>query len=895
MLRSVAFCALFAFASILAAQEVTGSITGTVSDSSGAPVAGAAVALLSEQTGARRTQESNPDGSFVFTAVTPGKYTVTAEHHGFKRFQKENIELAPGDNLAVGSLPLEIGTVSESVTVQAEGAMVQTASGERASVITSQEINNLTVMNRDFTTFAELQPGVVINVGAEVQTFSGNNTFNVLGGRTTGNNILIDGIPSTNSNQGNMNTTLSLDATQSVEVKVANFDAKFGRNQGVTIMAVSKGGTQEFHGAAYYYDRNEAFNANNFFNNRSGLPQQEYRISTFGGTFGGPLHIPRVAATKGKLFFFVASEEIREKRPEAEQTLTVPTALERQGNFSQSLINNKAVTIKDPLTGKTFSGNIIPANRILPSTQAYLNLLPLPNFSNTAISNGQYNYIFEESLNVPKRIETGRLDYNFSSNTTMYARFNYWYEDQQGNAVSAGNTKWGWMPQHYTAVTPSGVIAFNHIFNPTTVLQASIGYERFNESGPPLKTSEYTALSRTTTGVNIPQFNPSINPYNLVPSATFGGVSGTSADIANPSYASRFPLYGAENTFNWNGTINKVLGDHTMKAGIYAERWRAMKGLNASNFAGNMNFTSDSNNPQDTGDAYSNALLGIMDSYTESTSRPPQYEFTGSIEWFAQDNWKVTRNLTLDFGVRFGWAVPWHSNHLQEAGFVPSLWNPANAVSLIRPVLVAGKRMGQDPITGAILPAVDIGAIAPEAGNPINGIVYRLTDPSFPEGLHTGTGIKTAPRLSFAWDPFGTGKTVIRGGGGIFYEMHDIDNYGYGIEYTPPIQYNPVINYPTFQTFINQAGYISPSTISGFDPVYHTPVTYNFSLGVQRDIGFGTVLDVAYVGALARHLTLSENLNAAPLGTDWRPQNLDTTTGKPLASQFTRPYIGYGD
>ncbi len=477
----------------------------------------------------------------------------------------------------------------------------------------------------------------------------------------------------------------------------------------------------------------------------------------------------------------------------------------------------------------------------------------------------------------------------------MYARFNYWFEDQQGNAVSAGNTKWGWMPQHYTAVTPSGTIALNHIFNPTTVLQASIGYERFNESGPPLSNSEYTALSRTTTGVNIPQFYPSINPYDLVPSATFGGVSGTSADIANPGYASRFPLYGVENTFNWNGTLNKVIGAHTMKTGIYAERWRAMKGLNASNFAGNMNFTSDSNNPQDSGDAYSNALLGIMDSYTESSSRPPMYEFTGSIEWFAQDDWKVTHNLTLDFGVRFGWAVPWHNNHLQEAGFVPSLWNPANAVSLIRPVLVSGKRMAQDPITGTILPAVDIGAIAPEAGNPINGIVYRGTDPSFPEGLHTSTGIKTAPRLSFAWDPFGSGKTVIRGGGGIFYELHDIDNYGYGIEYTPPIQSNPVINYTTVQTFINQAGLNSPSTISGFDPAYHTPVTYNFSFGVQQDIGFGTVLDVAYVGALARHLTLSENLNAAPLGTDWQPQNLDKTTNKPLANQFTRPYIGYGD
>jgi hypothetical protein len=893
-MRSLALLLLSLAPSLTMAQQVTGSIAGTITDPGGAAVAGAAVQLVSAETRAIRNATADSAGSFVFTAVTPGIFNVSVEHPGFKKYEKQGIELPPGETISLGNLRLDVGSISESVTVKAEGSTLQLNNGERAGTITSEEIKDLTIMNRDFTQFAELMPGVVANVTQEVQTFSGNTTFNVAGGRTTGNNILIDGMPSGNSNQSNMNTTLSLDAVQTVEVKLSNFDAEYGRSQGMTIMAVSKGGTSQYHGTAYYYIRNEAFNANNFFNNQKGIPQTPYRISTMGGNINGPLSIPRMPSLKNKLFFLWSSEEIREKRPKGEVDLTVPTALERQGNFTQSVVSGKAVVVKDPLTGAAFSGNVIPADRILKSTQNYLNLLPLPNFTSAAnqlIAKGQYNYVFQESLNVPKRIETGRIDYNISEKTMMYFRANYWWEDQSGNAVSAANTSWGWLPQHYTAISPSYVSSVTHIINPTTVLQGSIGYARFTEDGSPLHPADVAAKTRAATGVNIPQFHPENNPFNLVPGASFGGI----ANAANPGYTARYPLRGVENTYNANGTLNKTIGGHAIKAGIYAEHWQAMKGLNAANFAGTMAFATDSNNAQDTSNAYSNALLGVLNSYTEATSRPPMYEFTTSVEWFAQDNWKVKRNLTLNLGVRFGWALPWHSEQLQEAGFVPSLWNPANAVQLIRPVLVGTTRMGMNPITGAILPAVTIGAIAPEAGNPINGIVYRKTSPDYPAGLRNTDGIKTAPRLGFAWDPLGNGKTVIRGGGGVFYNMHDQDNFGNNIEYTPPIQYQPAINYTTVQTFINQSGLNSPGTIQGFDVNQHIQKTYNFSFGVQRDIGFGNVLDVAYVGSLARHLEERVNLNSTQLGTNFQPASIDPTTKKPYASQFLRPYQGYAD
>jgi hypothetical protein len=900
MLRHAAFFLLI-LPAMLSAQ-VNGTIIGSVADPSGSAVPGATVKVISEDTGASLTNTSDADGNFVFSGVLPGTYRISAEHPGFKKFQKQHLELTAGDRLAVGTLPLSVGEVSESVTVQAEGATVQSASSERAGIITSEEIKDLTVINRDFTSFAELQPGVVLNQGVTVQTFSGGNSFNVLGGRTSSNNVMVDGLPTGNTNQVNPNTTISLDNTQTIEVKVSNFSAEFGRNNGFTIMAVSKNGTQKLHGAGYYYDRNEAFNANNFFNNRTGTPQTKLRINYLGGNLGGPLHVPGLSRTHGKLFFQISAENIGELRPKGAQNVTVATALERQGDFSQSGSNAKPVaaggtrvTVKDPLTGVAFPNNVIPSNRIVPSMQNYLNLFPLPNFvspANLLVSKGSYNYIYQESLHVPKWLNSARLDYNASEKTQLFARFNYWYEDQQGAGVSGGNSAWGWLPSHYTAITPSGVISVMHIFSPSLVFQGTMGFSQFSEAGPALTDQIIAAKQRSNAGFTVPQLFPSVNTDNLVPAATFG-VSAS----ANPSYASRFPLEGVENLFNWSASITSIKGHHTIKAGIYPERWLAMKGKNASAFAGSMNYSQDSNNPIDTGYAYSNALLGALNQYTESSNRYAMYEYNTTVEWYVQDTWKVNRKLTIDAGLRWGWGTPWHGPQYMEAGFAPFLWNPQQVAKLIQPTLVGGKRVAIDPYTGAILPALTIGAIAPEAPNPINGIVNRQTNPSYPQGLRTTGGIKTAPRLGLAWDPFGKGKTVIRTGGGIFNNYHEVDNWSYGYEYsTPPLQYNPIVYYNYLTQLQGAQGYNFPNNVSGFDPNRQIQTTYNFSFGVQQDLGHGTILDVAYVGALGRHLVERENLNSTPLGTNFRASSLDATNGnKVLPSQFLRPYQGYGD
>lgn len=883
---------LLALASALAAQVLTGSISGSITDSTGAVIPSVQLKLVHEATGAARDALTDGRGNFAFSAVAPGAYTLTVEHPGFKRYERNQVVLPANERLALEPIRLELGGLTETISVTAQGATVQAASAERSGIISASQIQNLTVVSRDFSALVALLPGVVANARGETPGFAGTATFNIQGLRQTGNNVTVDGIPTSDlGNATDVTAFSTMDSVGELKVLVSNYQAEFGRKPGASIQAVTKSGSREFHGALYWYKRHEQFNANNFFNNRQGIPEPPYRYTSAGFNVGGPILLP-FQRNRSKLFFFFSNEYLREARPQPIRQTTMPTADERRGDFRNSLeVNGSLIVIRDPLAGQPFPSNIVPASRIQSNGQRYLALFPDANFFDVALSGRRYNHQFQESLIAPKHTETVRIDSNWWSKTQLYGRFNNWWEDIRGAAAPGGNSNWGLLPNSYRNTSRSGALSATHIFGPSLILEASMGVHRATEAALPLRQSDVDRLNRRNASITIPQFYPQNNPLNLIPQSSFGGVSnGVAATFEN-----RFPLRGTDTLFIWNASLSKTRGAHVLKAGLTAERTRNFEG-NDGVFTGTFNFGRDVNNPGDSNHPFANALLGNFASYSESTTRPWVQIRSTILETFLQDNWKVHRKLTLDLGLRFTWAQPYHHYRREEAGFLPSRFDSARRVRLIEPFRSGNTRVGRNPVTGETFPAAAIGAIAPGSGDPVNGSVQTLREAGYPAGLRENSGLKAAPRIGFAYDPFGTGKTAIRGGFGLFFESREQGTRTLGFWRNPPLRADPVIYYGNLDTFINSSGVTFPSATTGLLPEYPLARVMNFSFGIQRNAGFGTVVDASYAATLGRHLLQGRNLNAIPFGANFAAANQDSTSpGRPLPAAFLRPYIGYND
>lgn len=879
----------------LPAQTVTGTITGTVTDPSGQVVVGAAVTLTSESTREVRSTQTNLAGTFVFTALQPGTYALKIEQAGFKSYERRGLVLSANERLSVGEVRLELGVVTETVRVEAQGAAVQSTSSEHSALLTATQVSMIQVRGRDVVSLLKLLPGVQYTGDPEAPGGSyGTSLPNIQGTRAQWNSFSVDGLTGNDLGNAPVNSsTINMDAIAEVKVLLNSYQAEYGRNGTAMINVVTKAGTREFHGSGYWYKRHEMFNANNFFNNRNRVAKPRYRYNTLGFTLGGPFYIPeKLNRNKDKAFFFYSLEDWRIKNPGSLWQRNLPTEAERAGDFSASLdTNNRLIVIRDPLIGQPFPENRIPASRLNRNGQALLRMFPAPNFFDRAVSGGNYNYVYQETRNWPKRQHLGRGDYLPTEKDRIFVRLSAWWSDQQGYGVAAGTggSGWPWARLHYTFTDNAVVLNYTRVFGPTLVNEFNGGARHSVEKGPPVSDADLQRMVRTNVGFLVGQFHPEINPYNVVPMASFGGIPGA----PSLSYDGRFPLRGADTVFDFSDNLTYMHGAHTFKFGIFLERVRNYEG-ERGNFAGNINFGRDTNNLFDANHPFANTLLGNFTSYTEASSRPGTQGRQTTLEWFAQDTYKVARRVTLDYGVRFSWYTPWYQNDGKAASFVLARYDASKVPPLFWPARdAAGRRVARNPVTGELGPAVFIGAFVPGVGDPVSGMVVA-TDKTYPRGFKDQQPVALGPRLGIAWDVFGNGKTAVRTSGGIFYNTRPSGNTLWNLPTNPPVQYNPVIYYGNLSTFLSSTGVLFPSSVLGFEREAKTPTIYHYMFGIQQDVGFATVLDISYVGTLGRHLMQSKNINTVPYGARFLPANEDRTSpGRPLPDNFFRPYPGY--
>jgi hypothetical protein len=886
----------------VSAQTVTGTITGTVVDQSGQVIAGAKVTLTNDRTGDARDTTSNESGNFLFPAVLPGTYSVKIEQNGFRTLQRQSFVLSANDRLSLGDLALTVGQIGETVTITAEGSLVQTASSEHSAQITSKQLELISQRGRDVTSLLKILPGV--SFGGESESAGGgfgSGIPNIQGGRNTWNTLNVDGMRGNDLGSPSVfSSTINFDAIGEVKVLLNSYQAEYAGNASANVNIVTKSGSSQYHGSGYWYKRHEQFNAQNFFNNVNRVAKPRYRFTTLGATIGGPVWLPR-QTLKDKLFFFYSFEDGKVLNPQALRQVTVPTELERAGNFSQTLdTNNALIVVRDPTTGQPFPNNTIPANRLNKNGQALLNVFPKPNALDRTVTRGNYNYLFQESIDVPKRQHLLRTDYKPNSRDSFYVRGSTWFADNKGIAVPAGTANWGLAGLHYT-FTDNGITGnWARVISPTLVNEASLGVRHSVEKGPPLNDTELGKLQRKTYNFTLGQFNPGLNPLGIIPQASFGGVPNAAAI----TFDGRTPLRGADTLITFNDNLTYTKSSHILKTGIYFERVRNYEGA-TSTFAGNFAFARDVNNPLDSNYAYANALLGNFQTYQESTARPSGEGRQSLFDFFVQDSWKATRRLTVEMGARFSWYNHWYQANGKAAAFslerydrnkAPRYFQPACAVALpANGVCPAASRRARNPITNALSPAVLIGAFVPGSGDPYNGMVLA-TDNSYPRGFRAQEPIQFQPRLGFSWDIFGTGKTALRASAGVFSQTRLSANAVWNdVSRNPPVSETPRIFYGNMDTLLSSSGSLFPSSVAGFEQNGKTPTTYNYSLGIQHDIGFNTILDVSYVGSQSRHLQQQRNLNVIPYGARFAAANANpVVAGSPLPDDFLRPIPGYG-
>jgi len=898
------------------AQTVASSVVGVVEDPANAVVPNASVTLTDSDTGSARTSVTDQTGTFRFLNVSPGTFSVSVKVAGFKTLTQTHLVVQANETRDLGKLNLELGNTSDTVSVTAEAAAIQLASSEKAAAIEGKQLSDVTLRGRDMFGYLKLIPGVIDN------SFNGTNAGNrdvtspnairgiTINGNTSALNFTVDGI--TDIDTGS-NSTLhyepNVDSIQEMKVLVSNYQAEFGRNSGGAITVVTKSGTQSFHGSGVWNHRHEGFNANQWENNRNGrnalnVPVSQiarYRFNVETYTFGGPVFIPKKFNSEKKhLFFFWSQEYTGQFVSGGSQTKYTPTALERAGNFSQTFNNNGTLyPIIDPTTGVQFPGNIIPTSRINPLGQAMLNFFPLPNFTGTGSQANVVNYFESASATHPRRNDVLRVDTYITSKMSGYFRYINDHDDMLAlyQGVQFSSDKGGLLGD--AGIAPidhpnpghgySGTATYQ--FSPTLINEFTVGkswntWSYYTTDGG--KSQDRSLLPPAPVLFPIPTTTPAgasatNGYYNLLPQFQFGGLQPNASAMSFTRVGTSAGNYENFNTiWSFQDNISKVVGKHTFKGGFYLENNHKIQ-PSTPPYSGSFNFSPDTNNGLgNTTNGYANALLGNVQTYQQQTARAVFNTKYWNAEFYIQDNWRVTSRLTLDVGIRFYHQTPQVDINNTFSNFFPNLYSASKAPRLYIPGTSGGKRVAIDPGNGAVAPVTYIGLYVPNSGDPADGMQI-LGKNNVPLAPYSQSAVAAAPRVGFAYDLTGDGKTALRGGFGIFYNRLD-GNQVYALSGQAPYSYQPQVNYATFDQISGGGGALvfGPSTINSW-PSAQVPWdrAQNASINIQRTILRTMVLDVGYTGNWGYNQQLSYDINAIPIGTraPFNTANADPTNG----------------
>jgi Carboxypeptidase regulatory-like domain/TonB-dependent Receptor Plug Domain len=939
LLLVVCLCALPALA------QNSGSISGTVVDPQGAVIPGATVQAVDQAKGNVVIETvTGADGLFDLQPLQPSTYTIVVKAKGMKELRHAGVVLDPYSRLGIGQLQTAVGGSSEQVTVEATTPLVETANADHSSTISPQQVEETQLNGRDFQSLLKTLPGVTSNNQSDFQLqFNNTDQMHINGMRGSANNVFLDGAINTDvgANDGQY-TQLSMDAVGEFKLETGNFAAEYGRNPGILIAINTKSGGQHYHGTLYEFNRENGFGAAPFGQSTT----QFLRFNQYGGNIGGPIPLP---GAKNKLFFFFNYEGTRGLRPgntqfansqfNGAQGYDLPNPAILTGDFSSQYTGGIACITPDAghtggaqgscptgqteaptpylngqifmpgtvsytnagqiYSGTPYTNNIIPTADFSANAQAWINYwTPAYRGSTEADTRnpsgsdgpgaGQFQKVFvpyNETYTLFKHQEVVRVDYNINQKTNFFFR---WVDDSQTENYHNlfDFADYPILPEYRKKPGSSWSWNLVNVISPTMTNEFIFSYNHLTQLVDIVPGTPKSSYDRDLLGFTFQQLYPGSNLDNRAPvlnnccNGTFTGGS------FHPGWASE------ARQFTWTDNVTKVWGAHTFKTGVFFEYNQAGQQpvWDDTVFA---QYNTGSNNPMDSGNYVANVLLGNFTQAQQTNG-----VFFGAfrfhqVEAYGQDTWRVNRKLTLDYGLRWGYLGPTYTvrPYLQNY-FDPSLYNPADAVTLNT---TSGNYFGAICSAAlAALPGGDSCIGLSNYGNPYNGLVQELH--GIPPGLAKHRYDNFGPRFGFSYDPFGDGKTAIRGGAGIFYErirqnVNSFDGLG-----NPPLSYTATVFNGNLDNLGPQdiTGVLSPSGLNAFDKAGQIPTTYSYSLGIQRQLPGQIGLEVAYVGNLGRHLQYQYNLQALPIGCNALPDG-STSCGPSNPNTFYANYPGYSN